>query len=68
MKPQNFEESLIWYVIIGTYVIYALGLVFPVYSSLAWILSGYLVFKLLLQTKTTPLEEKITVPWLTWLW
>ncbi|AFY58138.1 O-Antigen ligase [Rivularia sp. PCC 7116] len=68
MKPQNFEESLIWYVIIGTYVIYALGLVFPVYSSLAWILSGYLVFKLLLQTKTTPVEEKITVPWLTWLW
>ncbi|MBV6623674.1 MAG: O-antigen ligase family protein [Rivularia sp. (in: Bacteria)] len=68
MRPQNFEESLIWYVIIGTYAIYALGLVFPVYSSLAWILGGYLVFKLLLQTKTTPLQEKITVPWLTWLW
>lgn len=68
MKPQNFEESLIWYVIIGTYGIYALGLVFPVYSALAWVLSGYLVFKILLQTKKTPPEERIRIPWITWLW
>ncbi|MEM6401887.1 MAG: O-antigen ligase family protein [Cyanobacteria bacterium P01_D01_bin.116] len=68
MKPQNFEESLIWYVIIGTYGIYALGLVFVVYSSLAWVLGGFLVFKLLLQTKNTPPEEKIRIPWITWLW
>ena len=68
MKPQNFEESLIWYVIIGTYGIYALGLVFVVYSSLAWVLGGFLVFKLLFQTKNTPPEEKIRIPWITWLW
>ena len=68
MKPQNFEESLIWYVIIGTYGIYALGMVFPVYSSLAWVLAGYLVFKILLQTKKTPPEERIRIPWITWLW
>ena len=68
MKPQNFEESLIWYVIIGTYGIYALGLVFTVYSALAWVLGGYLVFKILLQTQKTPPEEKIRIPWVTWLW
>jgi len=68
MKPQNFEESLVWYVIIGTYAIYALGLIFPVYSSLAWVLGGYLVFKMFLQTKNTPPEEKIRIPWVTWLW
>ncbi|MGB3639025.1 MAG: O-antigen ligase family protein [Rivularia sp. (in: cyanobacteria)] len=68
MKPQNFEESLIWYVIIGTYGIYALGLVFSVYSALAWVLGGYLVFKILLKTQKTPDEEKIRIPWVTWLW
>jgi hypothetical protein len=68
MKPQNFEESLIWYVIIGTYGIYVLGLLFPVYSSLAWILGGYVVFKILLETKKTPESEKIRIPWITWLW
>ncbi len=68
MKPQNFEESLIWYVIIGTYVIYALGILFPVYSLLAWVLGGYLVFKILLQTESTPPNEKISIPWIIWLW
>ncbi len=68
MKPQNFEESLIWYVIIGTYGIYALGMVFSVYSALAWVLGGYVVFKLLQQTKNTPYEEKINIPSITWLW
>ncbi len=68
MKPHNFEESLIWYIIIGTYGIYALGMVFSVYSLLAWVLSGYLVFKIFLQTRNTPSPEKIRIPWITWLW
>lgn len=68
MKPQNFEESLVWYVIIGTYGIYAFGLIFPVYSALAWVLGGYVIFKLLLQTKNTQPHEKISIPWITWLW
>ena len=68
MKPQNFEESLVWYVIIGTYVIYVFGLIFTVYSLLAWVLGGYVIFKLLLQTKNTPPHEKISIPWVTWLW
>ena len=68
MKPQNFEESLVWYVIIGTYVIYVFGLIFTVYSLLAWVLGGYAIFKLLLQTKNTLPHEKISIPWVTWLW
>ncbi len=68
MKPQNFEESLVWYVIIGTYGIYAFGMVFPVYSLLAWVLGGYLVLKIFLQTENTPANEKIRIPWITWLW
>ena len=68
MKPQNFEESLVWYIIISTYVIYVFGLIFTVYSLLAWVLGGYVIFKLLLQTKNTPPHEKISIPWVTWLW
>lgn len=68
MKPQNFEESLIWYIIIGTYAIYVLGILFPVYSLLAWVLGGYVVFKILLETENTPPKKKIRIPWITWLW
>ena len=65
MKPQNFEESLVWYVIIGTYGIYALGILFPVYSLLGWVLGGYLVFKMLLHD--TPAKQ-IRIPWIIFLW
>ncbi len=68
MKPQNFEESLIWYIIIGTYGIYALGMVFVVYSLLAWVLGGYLVYKIWLQTESLSPKRKISIPWITWLW
>ena len=68
MKPQNFEESLVWYVIIGTYGIYALGMLFPIYSLLGWVLGGYVVFKICLQTKDTPPNEKVRIPWIIYLW
>ncbi|MEB3216563.1 MAG: O-antigen ligase family protein [Nostocales cyanobacterium 94392] len=68
MKPQNFEESLVWYVIIGTYAIYALGILFPIYSLLGWVLGGYVVFKIFQQTEDTPPNEKIRIPWIIYLW
>ncbi|MEM9925685.1 MAG: O-antigen ligase family protein [Cyanobacteria bacterium P01_D01_bin.50] len=68
MKPRNFEESLTWYVIIGTYGFYVLGMLFTVYCLLAWVYGGYLVYKILLQTENTPASEKISIPWIIWLW
>ena len=68
MKPQNFEESLVWYVIIGTYGIYVLGILFPIYSLLAWVLGGYLGLKMLSQSSNTAAKGKISIPWITWLW
>lgn len=68
MKPQNFEERLIWYSIHSTYLLYASGLLYIVNSTIAWILLFYLCIKLWHQTPETPNEEKIKIPWIIWLW
>lgn len=68
MKPQNFEERLIWYSIIGTYVFYFLGLIYLVNFLLGWILFLYLCKQLWNQTKHTPNEKRINVSWIHWLW
>lgn len=68
MKPQSFEESLIWYLLVGTYILYALALIYPANSILGWVLFLYLCRRLWMQTEATPVEERIAIPWLTWLW
>ncbi|RUT02711.1 hypothetical protein DSM106972_056310 [Dulcicalothrix desertica PCC 7102] len=68
MKPQNFEERLIWYPMVGTYVLYVSGLLYIVNSTIAWILLFYLCVKLWYQKPDTPAEEKIKIPWIIWLW
>jgi O-Antigen ligase len=68
MKPQNFEERLVWYPILYTYVLYISGLLYIVNSTIAWILLFYLCIKLWNQKPETPAEEKIKIPWIIWLW
>lgn len=68
MKPQNFEEAIIWYAIIGTYVVYFTGTLYILYPLLAWFLVAYLLLKFWLQTDGTPEEEKIVIPWGVWVW
>lgn len=68
IKPQNFEERLIWYTLLSTYVIYLLGILYPVNSTIAWILFFYLCKKLWNQTEDTPLEKRIYIPWVVWIW
>ena len=68
MKPNNFPERLVWYSIIYTYGFYLVGGLYLVYPAIAWILVLYLCNKLWKQTEETPEDEKITIPWLTWLW
>lgn len=68
MKPQNFEESIIWYCLIYTYVWYLLGFIYLVNSTMAWILLLYLGKKFWNQTEDTPLEQRTYVPWVVWIW
>lgn len=68
MKPQNFEERIIWYSLISTYGIYFLGLMYPFNSTLAWVLFFCLCKQLWNQTADTPVEKKINIPWVVWIW
>ena len=68
MKPQNFEEKIVWYYIIGTYGWYLLGLQYTLVPVIAWSLTIYLGKKLWNQPENTPTEEKITIPFAVWVW
>lgn len=68
MKPHNFEERLIWYTIIGTYGFYLLGAQPIFVPIIAWVLTLYLCKKLWEQTKNTPADEKIIIPFTVWVW
>lgn len=68
MKPLNFEERLIWYVIIGTYGLYLIGAQPIFIPIMAWILTAYLCRKLWMQAKGIYSGKKISVPFTVWLW
>lgn len=68
MAPQNFEEKVVWYSLIGTYILFLLGAQYVVIPAIAWLLAFYLCKKLWSQTKETSSEEKIIIPLLVWIW
>lgn len=68
MKTQNLEEKLVWYLLIGTYGLYFLGAQLLIVPAIAWFLALYLVNKLRNQTQDTALQEKITIPFVVWVW
>lgn len=68
IKPENFPETLVWYTLIGTYVIYFIGGLYIVGSILGWILFIYLYKALWTQAQTTSLKKRISIPWVIWVW
>jgi hypothetical protein len=68
IKPQNLEEKLVWYTIIGTYGLYFIGAQFVWIPALAFFLLFRVAQKLWEQTPDTPAEERITVPVSVWIW
>ena len=68
MKPQNFEEKIVWYSIISTYGLYLLGAQYILVSAIAWGLPLYLLKKLWDQTEDTPDEERVAIPVTVWVW
>ena len=68
MKPQNLEEKVVWYTLTGTYGLYFLGAQIVVVPAMAWFLTLYLAKKLWNQTEDTPATEKITIPFVVWVW
>ncbi len=68
MKPQNFEEGLVWYTLLGTYGLYFIGAQAVVIPILAAVLTLCLCKKLWYQTERTPAAERITIPTSIWIW
>jgi hypothetical protein len=68
IQPQNFPERVVWYAMTWTYFSYLFGATYVVGSLVGWILLAYLLLKLWLQDESTPIEEKIVIPWITWVW
>ncbi len=68
IKPENFPERVVWYAMTGTYIWFLLGATYIVGSVIGWILFFYLVLKLWFQDENTPPEERIVIPWITWVW
>lgn len=68
IAPQNFEETIVWYYIIGTYVFYFMGIQYITGPLMAWFLVLYLIFKIFIQSDDTPPEERVSIPWGVWVW
>ena len=68
LKPQNLPEKLVWYYIVGTYIIYYLGAQFVLAPLLAYFLAFYLIRKWWNQTEETPLNERIIISPSIWIW
>lgn len=68
MRPGNFEEKVVWYTILGTYLFYFMGILYFVPSLVAWGLTLYLGKKLWQQTRSTSTEAQIKIPWIIWIW
>ncbi|WP_026135051.1 O-antigen ligase family protein [Scytonema hofmannii] len=68
IKPQNLPEALIWYYILFTYLIYLLGAQFLIAPILASFLAFCTFKKWCQQNENTPLEERVEISTIVWIW
>ncbi len=68
MKPQNLPEKLVWYYILGTYIIYFMGAQYVLAPLLCYVLLFYVLKKWWNQTAQTPPEERVKFTPSNWLW
>jgi hypothetical protein len=67
-RPQNWPEWLIWGAIVLSYPLYFLGLVFPVNTTLPWLLLIPATLRLWHQSDRTPAADRVTISPLVWMW
>jgi O-Antigen ligase len=68
IKPQTTAERVIWYTIVLSYPLYFLGLVFPVNTTLPWILLINVAMRFWQQSDRTPLAERVRIPAIVGVW
>jgi hypothetical protein len=68
LKPQNLPEAIVWYFIVGTYVVYIFGAYYLVTAFIGTFLLWHLVNKWRSQTDETPEHERVVIAPLAWAW
>lgn len=68
IEPQNLPEKIIWYYMVGIYLLYFVGAQHLIAPAVGWFLALYLCKKLWEQTDETKEEEKIRIPFGVWVW
>jgi hypothetical protein len=68
IKPQNLPEKIIWYYMIGIYVLYFAGAQHLLAPAIGWFFGIYVCKKVWEQKEDTPPAERITIPIGVWIW
>jgi hypothetical protein len=68
IRPENFEERIVWYSITWTYLFYLIGGLYILAPVIGWLMFAYLIKKLLMQHLGIFVGAKIFVPWGVWIW
>jgi hypothetical protein len=68
LKPQNLPEAVVWYSIVGTYIIYLLGAYYFLTAFMGSFLLFHLFKKWQKQTEVTPEHERVVIAPLAWAW
>lgn len=68
IKPLNLPETVVWYYLIGTYVIYLIGGQYIFTAFMGTFLLCYLARQWWRQTPATPMSERIVIAPLAWAW
>lgn len=68
MKPQNFEERVVWIGTTWTYPAFFIGFQPFLAPIIGWGLGLYAIYKLWTQPVDSPTEDKIRVPIGIWVW
>ncbi len=61
IKPQTTAERVIWYTIVLSYPMYFLGLVFPVNTTLPWLLLINVGMRFWQQSDRTPPDDRVRI-------
>ena len=68
IKPQNIEERVIWYTLLGTYGFYVIGAQPIFLPVIAWFLVLCLGCKLWEQRTNNAVDRKVIIPFTVWVW
>jgi hypothetical protein len=68
MKPENFEERVVWHTLVSSYLLYLTSLIFIVNTTMPWFLLLYLLRRMWQQPADGAAAQNMRIPAIIWLW